>query len=341
MRGPSKTLFLGVALLLSAVVGLGSCSSALREPTADGGEAPIRIAFVPKVAGIAYFDAMNAGGLEAAQRLGAQWITRGPATVDPAAQTAILHDLVAQHVDVIAVAPNDPRALAPAIADARAKGVHVLTTDTDAPETQREVFVNQASPDGVGTALVDALMAKTGGSGKFAIVSCGRTAANLNAWISVEQTYAAQRYPKAQLVETVYAGEDTTTATELAKQVLDRHPDLTGLIGECTTSAPGVAQAVRDQQKIGRVYTVGTGTPQTMKPYLLDGSCSMSVLWNVESLGYLTAWAADQLVEGRSFGPGNNVSPELPAVKYDARSKTLLLGDPLLITQDNVDQFKY
>jgi rhamnose transport system substrate-binding protein len=28
-------------------------------------------------------------------------------------------------------------------------------------------------------------------------------------------------------------------------------------------------------------------------------------------------------------------------VKYDAASKTVLLGDPLLITADNVDQFKY
>ncbi|WP_326568993.1 autoinducer 2 ABC transporter substrate-binding protein [Amycolatopsis rhabdoformis] len=340
MRRPTKTLILGVALLLTAVVGLGSCSSALRVQAADG-DTPIRIAFVPKVAGIAYFDAMNAGGLAAAKQLGVEWLTRGPATVDPADQTTIVKDLVAKHVDVIAVAPNDPEALAPAIADARAHGVHVLTTDTDAPQTQREVFVNQASANGIGTALVDALMAKTGGTGKFAIVSCGRTAANLNAWISVEQSYAAQRYPKAQLTEIVYAGEDTTTATELAKQVLDRHPDLTGLIGECTTSAPGVAQAVRDQQKIGRVYTVGTGTPQTMKPYLLDGSCSMSVLWNVESLGYLTAWAGQQLALGRSFGPSNNVSLELPAVKYDARAKTMLLGDPLLITQDNVDQFKY
>ncbi|MGW4487515.1 autoinducer 2 ABC transporter substrate-binding protein [Amycolatopsis sp. NPDC004368] len=340
MRRPTKALILGVALLLTAAVGLGGCATALRN-TATGGDAPMRIAFVPKVAGIAYFDAMNAGGLDAAKRLGVQWITRGPATVDPAAQTAIVRDLVAQHFDVIAVAPNDPEALAPAIADARAKGVHVLTTDTDAPQTQREVFVNQASAEGVGSALVDALMARTGGAAKFAIVSCGRTAANLNAWISVEQAYAAKRYPKAQLVEIVYAGEDTTTATELAKQVLDRHPDLTGLIGECTTSAPGVAQAVRDEQKIGRVYTVGTGTPQTMKPYLLDGSCSMSVLWNVESLGYLTAWAARQLVLGRPFGPSNNVSLELPAVKYDGPSKTMLLGDPLLITQDNVDQFKY
>ncbi|MFI5609507.1 autoinducer 2 ABC transporter substrate-binding protein [Amycolatopsis sp. NPDC051903] len=339
MRRPSKTLVLGVALLISAVTGLGSCSSEVRTTAADDG--PIKIAFVPKVAGLAYYDAMNAGGMAAAKQLGAQWLTKGPATVDPAAQTAIVRDLVAQHFDVIAVAPNDPAALAPAIADARARGVHVLTTDTDAPRSQREVFVSQASPEGVGTALVDSLMAKTGGAGKFAIVSCGETAANLNAWIDVEKSYTAQRYPKAQIVETVYAGEDTTTATELAKQVLDRHPDLTGLIGECTTSAPGVAQAVRDQQKIGRVYTVGTGTPQTMKPYLLDGSCTASVLWNVESLGYLTAWTAQQLAEGRGFSPSNNVSPELPAVKYDQRARTLLLGDPLLITQNNVDQFKY
>ncbi|GAA3542623.1 autoinducer 2 ABC transporter substrate-binding protein [Amycolatopsis ultiminotia] len=327
-----------MALLLCAVLALGGCS-ADRRP--GPGPEPARIVFVPKVGGIAYFDAMNAGGLQAARELGAHWSTRAPASVDPAAQAAILRQLIGEQVDTIAVAPNDPASLAPVIADARAQGIHVLTTDTDAATSQREVFVNQATPEGIGSAVVDALMAKTGGTGEFAIVSCGQTAANLNAWIDAETAYAAQRYPKAKLVETVYAGEDITTATKLAKQVLDRHPQLTGLIGECTTSAPAVAQAVRDQQKIGQVYTVGAGTPQTMKPYLLDGSCSMTVLWNVESLGYLTAWTAKQLADGSALKPRNNVSPELPAVKYDAATHTILLGNPLLITQDNVDQYKY
>ena len=89
------------------------------------------------------------------------------------------------------------------------------------------------------------------------------------------------------------------------------------------------------------MFTVGVGTPQAIKPYLLDGSCSLSVLWNVESLGYLTAWVAKEVADGKPLAPVNKVSPELPAVKYDASAKTVLLGDPLLITQDNVDLFKY
>lgn len=337
MRGRTKTLVLGAALVATAAALAGSCSPVL----SDSAPEPAKIAFVPKIGGIPYFDAMNAGGTLASERLGAKWFLRAPASVDPAAQTAILRQLIAEQVDVIAVAPNDPAELAPTIAEARAKGIHVLTTDTDAADSQREVFVNQTTAEGIGSALVDSLMKKTGGTGEYAIVSCGRTAANLNSWIEAEKTYAAQRYPQAKLVETVYADEDTTTATKLAKDILNRHPKLTGMIGQCTTATPGIARAVRDQQKIGQVYTVGTGTPQTMKPYLVDGSCSMTVLWNVESLGYLTAWTAEQLATGTPLRPKNNVSPELPAVRYNAASRTVLLGDPLLITQNNVDQFKY
>jgi rhamnose transport system substrate-binding protein len=338
MRGPTRTSRLIATLLLSVAFALGGCSEQLGSTPPP---APTRIAFVPKIAKIPYFEAMNSGGLEAAKQLGAEWTMTAPSSVDPAAQVTILRTLIARKVDVIVVAPNDPAALAPVIAEARAKGIHVLTSDTDAPGTQREVFVNQASAEGIGTAVTDALMAKTGGAGKYAIVSCGPAAANLNTWISVQKAYTAAHYPKAQVVETVYAGEDEDTATALAKQLMARYPDLTGLVGECTTSAPGVAKAVRDQQKIGQVFTVGVGTPQAIKPYLLDGSCSQSVLWNVESLGWLTAWTAKQVADGKPLSPVNKVSLELPAVKYDAPSKTVLLGDPLLITADNVDQFKY
>jgi rhamnose transport system substrate-binding protein len=339
MRGPTKTSGLAATLLMGAALALGGCTE--QPGSAPGGPSPTRIAFVPKVGGIPYFEAMNSGGREAAKQLGVEWTTTAPASVDPAAQVTILRTLIAQKVDVIAVAPNDPAVLAPVIAEARAKGVHVLTSDTDAPGTQREVFVNQASAEGIGTALTDALLAKTAGAGKYAIVSCGPAAANLTSWIAVQKQYTASRYPQAQLVETVYAGEDEDNATSLAKELMARHPDLTGLVGECTTSAPGVARAVRDQQKIGQVFTVGVGTPQSIKPFLLDGSCSQSVLWNVESLGYLTAWTAKQVADGKPLQAVNKVSLELPAVKYDAASRTVLLGDPLLITADNVDQFKY
>jgi rhamnose transport system substrate-binding protein len=335
MRRSAKTLVLGAVLLLCAVAGLSGCQEESAQDTRT------KIAFVPKVGGIPYFQAMDTGGNEAAKQLGVDWISTGPATVDPAEQVKIVEGLIARKVDVIVIAPNDPVSVAPVIAEARANGIHVMTSDTDAPASQRELFVNQATAEGIGTSLVDSLMAKTGGTGKYAIVSCGDSAVNLNTWIATQKKYAAEKYPKAQLVSTVFAGENEEMATTMARSLMTANPDLTGLIGECTTSAPGVAKAVGDAEKIGQVFTVGVGTPQAIKPFLEDGSCSTSVLWNVESLGYLTAWAAKQLADGKPLAESNKVSGELPAVKFDPGTKTLLLGDPLLITTANVDQFKY
>ena len=97
----------------------------------------------------------------------------------------------------------------------------------------------------------------------------------------------------------------------MATDLMNAHPDLTGLVGECTSSAPGVAQAVQDANKIGKVFTVGLGTPQSMKPYLAKGSSSAAILWNVENLGYLTAWTGAQLAENKPFADTNNVSDAL------------------------------
>ena len=82
-------------------------------------------------------------------------------------------------------------------------------------------------------------------------------------------------------------------------------------------------------------------TPKSMKPYLADGSSSGSILWNVQNLGYLTAWAGEQLAKGKTFEATNKVNDDMSAVKWDEASKTLVLGDPLLITTANVDQFNY
>jgi rhamnose transport system substrate-binding protein len=338
----SKTVATCVATMLSASLAVGGCSKKSgSEGSSAGGDKKIKIAFVPKLQGIPYFEAMNAGGQQAAKDLGIQWIYKGATTADPGAQTEIVKSLIQQRVDVLVVAPNDPDSLAPILQDAKNQGIHVMTSDTDAPNSPRELFVNQATPDGLGQAITDALLKKMGGKGKYAIVSCGQTAANLNSWIAVQKKYTAQKYPGAQIVGTVYAGEDEAKAVSMAKDLINAHPDLTGLVGECTTSAPGVAKAVRQVGKIGKVFTVGVGTPQSMKPYLADGSSSTAILWDVQQLGYLTAWSAAQIDKGAALQATNKVNAQLPAVKYFPQQKMILLGDPLPITKDNVDKYNY
>lgn len=340
-----KLIALG-ALTVVASLALAGCTS--RDSGDTGGAATggtddgtVSVAFVPKLQGIPYFEAMNTGGQKAAEELGFEWLYQGPTTADAAAQADIVRSYIQQGVDVLIVAPNDPDSMAPLLQEAADAGIKVATSDTDAPNSVREVFVNQASVDGIGEGLTDALLEAMGGSGKYAIVSCGETAANLNAWIEVQKAYTAEKYPDAEIVDIVYAGEDQAAATAMATDLMNAHPDLTGLVGECTSSAPGVAQAVRDAGKIGQVFTVGLGTPQSMKDYLDDGSSSASILWNVEDLGYLTGWAGLQLAEGTAFADTNDVSSSLPAVEYFSDEKQLLLGPALRITTANVDEFDY
>ena len=297
---------------------------------------------MPKLQGVPYFEAMNAGGQKAAAALGnVEWLYQGPTQADAAAQADIVRSYIQQKVNTLIVAPNDPDSMAPLLQQAKDAGIHVATADTDAPSSVREAFVNQATAEGIGQGLTDSLLTAMGGQGKYAIVSCGQTAENLNSWIEVQKSYTASKYPNAQIVDIVYAGEDQAKSTQMATDLMNAHPDLTGLVGECTSSAPGVAQAVRDANKVGQVFTFGLGTPQSMKPYLEDGSSTAAILWDVENLGYLTAWTGAQLAEGKPFAATNDVSPDLSAIAYDEASKTLLLGPPLAITKDNVDQFNY
>ncbi len=327
---------------LLAVTGCTAKNDTAAPGTNNSATKKIKVAFVPKIAGIPYFEAMNEGGKAAAAKLGnVEWLYQGPTTADAAAQSDIARSFIQQKVDTLIVAPNDPDSMAPLLKEAEAAGIKVATSDTDAPNSVRQVFVSQASTEGIGQGLTDALMGPMGGKGKYAIVSCGETAQNLNSWIAVQKAYAAKKYPNAQLVSVVYAGEDQAKATAMATDLMNANPDLTGLVGECTSSAPGVAQAVKDAGKIGKVFTVGLGTPKSMAPYLADGSSSASILWDVKNLGYLTAWAGAQLAEGKAFAASNNVGPGMEDVKYDDATKTLLLGPALKITKDNVGNYNY
>jgi len=123
---------------------------------------------------------------------------------------------------------------------------------------------------------------------------------------------------------------------------MNTHPDLTGFVGVCSTAGPGVAQAVADAGKIGKVFTVGMGMLKSMKKYLADGSASAGVLWDVEALGYLTAWAGVQMAQGKPFAATTKVGDgALSDVTYDPATEVVLMGKPLTLTKETVDKYPY
>ncbi|MBX6764913.1 MAG: autoinducer 2 ABC transporter substrate-binding protein [Rubrobacteraceae bacterium] len=337
VRGKYISIAISLALLFGIATACGGSGSG--GSGSGGGNNQPTIAFVPKLIGIPYFDAMQKGGQEAAKDLGVKFIYQGPSTADSAAQIQTIDGLIQRHVDAIAVAPNDPSAVKPILQKAKSAGIKVYTTDTDAPNTVRQVFDMQATSKAIGEATIDALASQMGGKGKWAIVSCGPTAQNLNSWIKVEKKRALQKYPGMKLIGVQYAGEDQQKAKQIAQQLMTANPDLKGLIGQCSTSAPGVAQAIQAQHKIGKVYSTGVATPTAMAKYIKNGAMAKVVLWNPVNLGYLTVWTGKQLVEGKSFSGTENVGGPVGKVKYLPKQKALLLGPPLVFTKKNIDKY--
>ena len=118
----------------------------------------------PKFTSDPYFVAANGGAQEAAKELGVTVEFQGPVNADVAAQGDIIDRWIRRKVTAITVSANDANALAPAMRRAMAQGIKVSTFDADVLPDARQVFLNQATFDGMGRTMVDMMVRDAGGS---------------------------------------------------------------------------------------------------------------------------------------------------------------------------------
>jgi ABC-type sugar transport system substrate-binding protein len=304
---------------------------------------PVTVCLLPKVKGIAYFTSCYDGAKEAAAELGyVELIYDGPTDASAEKQAAMIEKWTLQEVDAIAVSPNAPDVVAKAMQEARDAGVRVITWDADGVPESREFFVNQATAEAIGAGLVDTMMTDLGGSdtaAELAIVSAGPAAANQNEWIKHMQARMSA-YPNAKIVAIKYPGENQNVAFQDARDLMKAHPNLKGIFGISSVSFPGAAEAVKQAGKSGQVLVTGLSTPNDMKPYVKDGTVKSVVLWNTRDLGYLTvrvaaALVADDLAPGATGFPAGRLGTKTIA------GDNVLLGDILVFTKDNIDQFDF
>jgi len=305
-------------------------------------EKKITIAFIPQLIGIPYFTAMEEGGNAAAKDLGVNFLYTGSTQASAAEQVKIMDSLIRQKVDAIALSTLDSSSTNPYIEKAQKAGIHVFTSDSDAPDSTREFYVAQALDKDLGYTLMDRLAAQINEEGQVGIVSGESTATNLNTWINYMKERQAEKYPKIEIVDIRYTqGGSSEQALKQAQDLMTRFPDLKGLIAVASSTIPGVAQAVQQEGRAGEIAVIGYGSPATVKPYMDAGVMKESILWNAYELGYLTVWAGKMVVEGKPFEEVNIIEGITDPVKYFPDEKILLLGNPLIITPENVNNFTF
>jgi ABC-type sugar transport system substrate-binding protein len=320
---------------------LGGVALGLMTALPAAAQDTVQIAFIPQIAGIPYYVAMEEGAERAAEALGVEYVQEGPTSTNAADQLRIFESFVNQGFDVIAISPLDEETLRPAITRAIEQGIIVLTSDADAPGSDRQFFVAQALDQDLGYTLLDETVARIGDSGKIAIVSDSPTIQSMQNWIAAIQERAASTYPDIEIVSVDHTDGTAQRAYQFATDAMTRNPDLAAVLGMASTTCPGIAQAVEAAGVIGEVLTAGYCSPNTAREYIKSGAMPFSVLWNPADLGYLTVWVGNHLAGGGEITGDFQVEGLEQTIQFLPESDIILLGPPSVFTEENVDNFDF
>ena len=309
-------------------------------PAVFAAEAKLMSAMMPKSKGNAYFISCKHGADRAAKELGFELLFDGPTDSNAAKQNEIVENWITLGVDVITVAAENKQGISTALRKAQKQGIKVITFDADALPDARSFFVNQATPQGIASGLMDEAARLCGAEGEFAIISATLTAGNQREWLKYIDERLAEKYPKMKLVAVRPCDDLKDKAQSEATALMSANPRLKLLMAICSPGVPGAAEAVKQAGKIGQVKVIGLGLPSENRRYVHEGVTDSVMLWKTEDLGYLTIYAAAAVARDE-LKPGATSFTAGSLGTFEIKGDNILLGQPFIFNRSNIDQFDF
>jgi len=328
-----------------------SDSSAAASTTADSGKANpsapikkgIKVVQIPKQLGNPYEDIEDNGTKAAITEVGGSFTRKGPTDAGASTQVPIIQSTIQQKPDAIIIAGNDPDAVAPALKQAAAKGIKVVTQDSDVAKDARTVFINQATVETIGADEVKILSEQIGGKGDIAILSATANAPNQNSWIKVMKSELKKpEYSGMKLVKVAYGDDDDQKSFQETQGLLSAYPNLKGIISPTTVGIAAAARYLSKSPKKGKVALTGLGTPNQMRKFVKDGTVKEFGLWNPADVGYLGGMAAAALVSGQITGAeGETFKAGKLGERTIGKDGEIILGPLTRFNAANIDKFDF
>jgi rhamnose transport system substrate-binding protein len=340
------------------VLGVAACSGTTKDNSSDTGSAAkasatadpnaklkegLKIAYLPKQLNNPYSDVETGGGKVAVGELKGEYKLVGPNDASASSQVSYINTLIQQQQDVIVVAANDPNAVCPSLNQARAAKIKIVAFDSDASKACRDVFINQATTQGIGESLVKMANEQAGGSGEIAILSATPNATNQNAWIDVMKTELAKpENAKLKLVKIAYGNDDDQKSFQEAQGLLQSYPNLKVIVSPTTVGIAAAARYISSSNYKGKVAITGLGLPNQMRKYVKDGTAKKFALWNPADIGYLAGYAGAALASGQITGAQGEKFKAGKLGEYTIGvDGEIVLGPPTEFTAANIDQFNF
>jgi rhamnose transport system substrate-binding protein len=341
------------------VLGIAACSGTTKDNSSDAGSGTktsagaadpnaklkdgLKIAYLPKQLNNPYSDVEVSGGKVALGELKGEYKLVGPNDASASSQVSYINTLIQQQQDVIVIAANDPNAVCPSLNQARQAKIKIVSFDSDASKACRDVFINQATTEGIGESLVKMASDLAGGSGDIAVLSATPNATNQNAWIDVMKTELAKpENAKLKLVKIAYGNDDDQKSFQEAQGLLQSYPKLKVIVSPTTVGIAAASRYVSSSSYKGKVAITGLGLPNQMRKYVKDGTVKKFALWDPANIGYLAAYAGAALASGQITGAQGEKFKAGKLGEYTIGADgEIVLGPPTEFTAANIDQFNF
>jgi ribose transport system substrate-binding protein len=219
--------------MVAAIAGAAACGGSQPAPASQSTAKPgLKIAMIAKSSTNPVFLSARTGAEAAAKELSQKhnvpveivWLT--PPAEDGQVQAQRLAQAVNEGATAALISCSDAGKVTGAINDAVARGVPVMTFDSDAPDSKRFAFYGVDDVK-TGQAVMDELAKQMGEKGSVAILAGNQNAPNLRKRVDGVKE-AAKKYPNMKIVETFYHVETPQDAAAEVVRAQNAYPQIQG-----------------------------------------------------------------------------------------------------------------
>jgi ribose transport system substrate-binding protein len=296
-------------------------------PAATEAPAKLYIPVISKGFQHQFWQAVKLGAENAAKDLNVDITFEGPeseAMVDK--QVEMFNTALDKKPAAICLAAVDSKAFQPLLEKAKAAGIPVIGFDSG---VDSDIPVTTATTDNVAAAALaaDKMVELIGGEGEVAIIAHDQTSRTGIDRVKGFTDQIKNKYPKVTIVDTQYGAGDQLKSTDLAKAIIQAHPNLKGFFGANEGSIIGVLNAAKELKMEGKLKIIGYDSGQQQMDAIRSGAESGAITQNPIGIGYKCVEAAVKAYNGETlpkiidtgfmwYDKTNIDAPEIQAVLY-------------------------
>ena len=300
-----------VAALITGCAAPAAPAAAPAEPAAEATAAPAEEAPAAEAAAKPYipviskgfqhqfWQAVKLGSEQAAAELNVDITFEGPESesqVDK--QIEMLQAALAKKPAAICLAALDSKAVIPLLEEAQAAGIPVIGFDSG---VDSDIPVATAATDNIAAAglAADKMAELIGGEGEGAVIVHDQTS---RTGIDRRDGFVnrmAEAYPNITIVDVQYGAGDHLKSTDLAKAIIQAHPNLKGFFGANEGSIIGVLNAVTELGKTDLVV-IGYDSGKQQLDAIRSGQEAGAITQNPVGIGYKCVEAAVKAINGEA-----------------------------------------